>query len=116
MITFNSEAVLKQLYQDVAVKRTTGAFINGWWVADIPQSFEIQAAVMRADPEDLKQLPQGFQTDKVLKLLTKTELFLKQENGQGDIIEYNNQNWLVYSVFHSIQASFYRILCISEQK
>lgn len=67
-------------------------------VAGAPTTFTILASVQPAEPEQMKDVPEGQSTADAKLILTETELKERSETTEPDTISIDGEDFRVYSV------------------
>ena len=98
--------------ETVTGKRTPGEYVLGRWVDGTAVDLSFSGVVQNADPDDLVVLSEGNREREAIKIHTVFRLLPQTDGQTGDIVYYDDDEWLVYSVARRIIGGYHKALAL----
>jgi hypothetical protein len=93
--------------------RNPGSYVNGRWIDDVPIDISFYGVVQNSEPRDLLVLEEGNRTSESIKIHTIFRLYPEiASTHKGDIINYDNEQWLIYNVAYRFIGNYNKALAI----
>ncbi len=105
--------------RDVTVIRSTGNWINGYWVEGENETFIIKANVQPVPAIVMETLPEGYRNKSSFILYTNTELNTSEDNESiPDVVILYGKRYLVTKkeIWQNTILSHYEIIVVMEGK
>ncbi len=95
--------------------RTTGSYVAGRWVDDVPTPLSFYGVVQNAEPKDLEVMLVGDRTHQAIKIHSITRLYPQIEGSQrGDEVSYDGLTWRVYWVARRKIGNYHKSIAVPQ--
>ncbi len=107
---------LNRWKRTITGERTTGSYTDGRWDEDTPTVLSFTGVIQNATPDDLEVLEGGFRSSEAIKIHTTFRLIpLIEGTTEGDLIDYDSNVWLVYSVAHRDIGNYHKAIAVIQK-